>query len=192
MKSYVIGWPSSCSFMQDQYCCKHISAFLIDRRLTFESCCSKAILQKIRQTSNVPENMWSEEATAFCWGILAYYLNPNYNLPLVFILRQVFIPKSFWKKSENTKLFLVWKKYITKNAPPKIQKFYGKSWRNATIFNASNFHNIISFIRQRVIFFYFIWTFYYFHVYYSADNFCFNKGLCKIWNRGALSQHNSC
>ena len=36
---------------------KHISALLIDRRLTFESCCSKPILQKIRQTSNVPENM---------------------------------------------------------------------------------------------------------------------------------------
>ena len=40
-----------------RYTYEHISALLIDRRLTFESCCSKPILQKIRQTSNVPENM---------------------------------------------------------------------------------------------------------------------------------------
>ena len=26
---------------------------------------------------------------------------------------------------------------------------------------------------------------------YSAANFCFNKGLCMIWNRDILSQHNT-
>ena len=24
---------------------------------------------------------------------------------------------------------------------------------------------------------------------YSAANFCFNKGLCMIWNKGTLSEH---
>ena len=27
---------------------------------------------------------------------------------------------------------------------------------------------------------------------YSAANFCFNKGLCMIWNKGTLSKDNSC
>ena len=27
---------------------------------------------------------------------------------------------------------------------------------------------------------------------YSAGNFCFNKGLCMIWNEGTLSNHKSC
>ena len=27
---------------------------------------------------------------------------------------------------------------------------------------------------------------------YSAVNFCFNKGLCMIWNKGTLSKDKSC